>query len=337
MLNWLRSALAGDDHAIPAGVQTTRDADGRIVSLEATLGTAPRAATAAPTMIDTDLDEGRRWIEAANERLVQTHHLGSETSFTLDQHAGALILRFEDHVEVRLAAQVLATWSPSENGFLWAWANPSIRSDLASDIASVRDRHADDALDPRATARPDITYAEMVALMGLACRDAKADGFYRCIADGMQVFLAIRTGSGDPPASVPNRCDVEEAMDVMRRYDAEMFEIDRLHAAGEGGLDGLARTVQLKKTVHDRYWTREDSYWDPCSAAWPSDHDPDVFRRRFVTTHDAGGLLCITVTGMHARVHHLRRMDGGLRIVDQLVDWGEGLLWPAQLAHAGGR
>ncbi|MEZ0242002.1 MAG: hypothetical protein ACAH11_01410, partial [Sphingomonas sp.] len=86
--------------------------------------------------------------------------------------------------------------------------------------------------------------------------------------------------------------------------------------------------IDRKLAVYRRYWSRDD-YHEPCSAGWPSHHDPAGRKLHFSAMHPEGGVLAIAIgKTFDQKAYRIEAVDGALRITDDLIEWGEGLIWP---------
>ena len=122
---------------------------------------------------------------------------------------------------------------------------------------------------------------------------------------------------------------LEASHALVMAYDAEMLPIDREHHESGDQDDILRELIDRKLAIYNRYWSRTDSYWEPSSLGWPSDHDPDTKAICFAVPHPKGGAIDIAI-GKHVgeTVYRIESVGGALRITDQLLDWGRGFIWP---------
>ena len=173
----------------------------------------------------------------------------------------------------------------------------------------------------------------MKPLLALATRTGGADGVHRGMINGStSVFLSFRL---DEPARKPRAAaPIDEAMlkaahALLTAYDAEMLPIDREHHERDGQDAILRALIDRKLAIYHRYWSRTESYREPSSLGWPSDHDPDTKGICFTVPHPQGGALDIPI-GKHVgeTIYRIEPVDDVLKITDQLLDWGGGFIWP---------
>jgi len=336
MLSWLRGLMNGDQSSVTADGVVTRDAHGRVVQVQQTLSPpGQKPAGDLPTLVigpelEALVPAAGEWLAEQNMLLARRFGIGSENSFLFDQESGTLTLSFKGGRQLVAQAQVLGSFDPADRTFLWGWANPSIQPALTHAIATLRDQPPTTGENPFATSRHSVQFDNVTALLAVAGQKIGADGIYRGIGDSMSLFLSIEI---DPDTRIRPDIDeaqADEAVALVNAYDAEMLPFDRTY--GDEIEDDDAKVDALldgKIEVHGRYWTRDDDYWTPSSLGWPSDHDASLHDRRFVVPYGRKGLLCITIAGKSVQtIYRLQPVDGALRIVDQLLDWGDGFLWP---------
>jgi len=258
-----------------------------------------------------------------------------ERNFLFDQNIGKLRLSFADNHSLSFTVQVLGSFDPHERTFLWAWDNPSIVANWRREIQAVRRcwRQEPSFTEPKHV----IWFDRLTPLLALACKTMGADGVYRCAGDNTSLFLAIWLEA----ANVPNSDTVHQgqillhdAGDLISAYDGEMFPIDqRYEAEQESVLTSIEAMLAEKTAVHCRYWQAKDDRWLPGSFSWPSDHDPVERQLRFAVPDHEGGALCVTLRQHEHDVHRIRQVNDDLKIVDQLLEWGNGFIWPKHVAQ----
>ena len=336
MLDWLRKLMAGDQESAPPGATVERDALGRITRVDQTLSLAKEGAGAGyPELAPVDalasrLREACAWLTSRNILLARAHGLGLEQDYAFDQDTGKLALTFGDGHELVLHGEVLGSFDPRDRSFMWGWANPSILPENHQDSARLKADGERLGLAALTTPVQIVTFDAMLPLLALAAHDAAADGVYRCIVNGStSVFLSIRTEGVATDGSSADTSLFDAARELASRYDAEMLPLDREYHEHSGEENILESVVDRKIEVYERYWSRDDDYWEPCSTGWPSEYDPAERKLHFSVMHPQGGVLDISIgkpTGPTA--YRIESVDGALRITDNLIEWGEGLIWP---------
>lgn len=347
IFGWLEKLLAGDQNAAPADARVERDAQGRIVRVSQTLSSGRSTPDLHPKLIlgeglTARLSEACNWLTNRNVFLAREHSVGLEETYAFDQDQGKIELTFGDGRKIVANGQLLGSFDPRGHTFVWAWANPSIRPALLEDAHRARAegrRIGDAAL---TTPIQTADFEQLTALLALVSQIAGADGLYRCTTNGStSLFMTLRLDvhllpDGTEVAAntfFEGRASEEllaAANALARSYDSEMLAIDRAyherHQAGEQVMEEL---LASKVEVYERYWSRDDDYWRPCSFGWPSDHDPETRKVCFTAPHVLGGALDISIGKMVSRTaYRIERVSGALKVTDQLINWGRGFVWP---------
>jgi hypothetical protein len=349
IFSWLEKLLAGDQNAAPADARVERDAQGRIVSVSQTLSAGGSTSTpdTHPRLIlgeglGARLSGACDWLTNRNVFLAREHGVGLEETYAFDQDRGKIELTFADGRKIVASGQLLGSFDPRDRTFVWAWANPSIRPALLEDAhrAQAEGRRIGDAALTTPTQAAD--FEQLTALLALVSQIAGADGLYRCITNGStSLFMTLRLDAHllpDGTEVAANAFFEDRASDELlasanalaRSYDSEMLAVDRAyHERDQAGEQAMDELLASKLEVYERYWSRDDDYWRPCSFGWPSDHDPETRKVSFTAAHVLGGALDISIGKMVSRtVYRIERVGGGLKVTDQLIDWGTGFVWP---------
>lgn len=341
MLDWLRKLMAGDQDAPPPGAQVERDTQGRIISVQQTLSLAKDApdTPAHPPLAATDsltarLDAACDWLSNRNIALARDRGIGLERDYAYDQETGRLVLKFGGRKTLAAHGQILGSFDPRDGSFMWSWANPSIQPELTQDAARLKAEGERLGVAALTTPVQTVAFDDLLPLLALAAQNGGADGVYRCMVNGStSLFVALRFDGPARKGSGIAASDalLEAAHALVTRYNEEMLPIDQEYHENEGNDDlrNLRRMVDRKIEIYQRYWSRDDDFWEPSSVRWPSDHDPAEEQLRFTVPHPAGGALDISI-GKSCRqtVYRVEEVDGTLKITDGLIEWGDGFVWP---------
>lgn len=347
IFGWMEKLLAGDQTAAPADARIERDAQERIVSVSQTLSPGGSAPEVHPRLelgedLRSRLGEACDWLTNRNIALARTHGLGLEETYAFDQDDGRLELIFSDGRKIVANGQLLGSFDPRDRSFLWSWANPSMHQELLADAqrAQAEGRRTGDAA--LTTPMQIADFGQLTALLALVSQIPGADGLYRCITNGStSVFVTFRINAHilpdgtrvDASAFFADRASDEllvSAGALARSYDGEMLAIDRTyHERGDESTQAMDELLAKKLEIYQRYWSRDDDSWKPCSFGWPSEHDPATMKVCFTAPHLLGGALDISIGKMVRKtIYRLERVGDALKITDQLIDWGEGFVWP---------
>lgn len=339
MLDWFRRLFAGEPGPPPDGVQVERDELGRVVRATATLrsGSGRAAKAAHPPLVFTTacqpaLKTASSWLCERNLAAAEGWAVGLERGYGFDQADGRLVLQFEHGSDLALDAQVLGSFDPSNRSFMWAWHNPSLHPELQQAAVLAREAGVRGGEAALTTPVQTVQFDALTPLLAHAAQLAGLDGVYRAMTGGStSVFLGYRLAGVAPRLTPAEPQFIAQARALAQRHDQDQMEQDRLYHERQGADDGtlLQRIVDAKMIVWRRDWARDDDYWHPCSTAWPSEHDRTRAHLQFVVPHPAGGVLDVTIRDSTGRtVYRIEAIDGAAKITDQLIEWGNGFIWP---------
>jgi hypothetical protein len=157
----------------------------------------------AATELSTLLLQGEDMIG----QLAEAHlswGLGSAGRWALDQTTGLITWFFPDRTATA-PAQIIGTWLPASNSWLWAWANNSISPELARDSRMVRDWAEEHGHTSLTLPKVEADREAAASMSALAVRITGATGFYRGTgetdADPMPIItfgpVTITTSDGE--------------------------------------------------------------------------------------------------------------------------------------------
>jgi hypothetical protein len=133
--------------------------------------------------------------------------LGAARRWELDQTNGLLHWFFPDRTATA-PAQIVGTWLPASQSWLWAWANNSIPPELARDSRAVRDWAEENGHPSLTVPKIEADKEKAATMAALAVRISGATGFYRGAgesdADPVPVFIfgPVTTVTDDGRTSV---------------------------------------------------------------------------------------------------------------------------------------
>lgn len=319
-----------------------RDEQGRVSKVNMKLGASDKQKVSEPAPSASDAFQAE--IETASNMLISNNldligrGLGREDYYDYDQETQALVFHFEDGRKVISKGELLASFDPGPGSFMWAWANPSIAS--TEDAVAPKLKQKGEALNEDLLTEPkqSIPFSEIVGLMAYAMKEGGFDGIYRAMINGyVSAFIGYRLESffdakGNKIGETSFAGEVDEdrltlAQEICAAYDAEMLEIDKAFKAQGDDADMDAFLVK-KDEVYEKFWHRDDDYWRPCSFSWPSDHDKNQYDVFFNTQSDNHSFLIGAISGIHKTIYQVKFLDGEPKIIDQIIEWGDGFIWP---------
>ncbi len=123
--------------------------------------------------LGTLLLEGRDMIEQTGRAHAEAWGLGSADCWDLDQTTGLLRFTFPDRL-AEAPAQILGTYSPNGEMWVWAWANTSLLPDLREDSEHVRAWGEQNGADMLTTAKLPLDAEQAAEVAALAFRISQA-------------------------------------------------------------------------------------------------------------------------------------------------------------------
>jgi len=134
--------------------------------------------------------QGHDMIEQTAKAHADHWGLGSAERWDLDQTSGRLRFTFAGRT-AEAPVQILGTYNPTSESWMWAWANKSLSANLctASEEARAWGEKRGQAM--LTTPRLEVGEEEAADLAALAFRLSGLSGFYRAPAGQSTLFLAF--------------------------------------------------------------------------------------------------------------------------------------------------
>jgi hypothetical protein len=129
-----------------------------------------------------------------------TWHLGEEEWF-VDQAQGLIRFRFSDGSAAEAAVQIVGTFSPKDDTFLWAWDHPSVGEPLQESANLVRDFGEEHQVPDYTASKVTCSEDDAWAFTAVAARLAGANGAYRVRASGTYVYMTFGKVKIMPPST----------------------------------------------------------------------------------------------------------------------------------------
>ena len=113
-----------------------------------------------------------------------------ERSWAVDQNAGTITF---DHptngTRATAPVQIIGTYNPEDQTWLWAWDHPSVLKTAAGDAEKVRRYGEEHGIEELTTAKREGSEDDCWRFTALACHLGDAQGAYRGPTDGPFVFM----------------------------------------------------------------------------------------------------------------------------------------------------
>ncbi len=353
MLNWLSKLLSGDQTSVPKDAVVERDAKGRVTAVRQTLSAAdrdedrPKYPSPTPSEALTDaMDLSARKLVANNIEAASTYGLGVERNFGFDQGTGELELVCDDGRKLIADGQILGSFDPRARSFMWSWNNPSMSEHVTK---AARDAKSAGAATGEASLTEPVqslNFEAITRLVGHAAMQAGCANVYRAMINGAtSVFIGFTpkrflNASGadisrdDFIGTLFSETDRTAAEQMVRKHDTDMLAADRVYYETRTDSEltpDMAPCISMKTKAYDRDWHRDNDDWRPSSTSWPSDHDYTQYRVYFTAPDGMGNLLighAADAHGVRKLIYKIGLIDGQPKIIDQLINWGDGFIWP---------
>lgn len=143
--------------------------------------------------------EGLRGQEAI---LRERYRLGQEAHWYVDQDTGKLRLEFADGMVATAPVQIVGSFNPRDQTFMWGWANESVDPALRRAALLAKAWGTENRMERYTTAKLDSSIEEAWEFTAVVARLDAATGAYQVDAGGPLVFLTFGTVEFTKPAKV---------------------------------------------------------------------------------------------------------------------------------------
>lgn len=117
--------------------------------------------------------------------------LGTEERYHIDQEQGIIRFSFSNGRTMQASLQMVGTYNPQTNQFLWGWDHPSVPKALSRAASLVYDYGKEHSI-KRFTEREIVcTEHEALELMAVATRLDTAQGSYKATTEGPVVYMTF--------------------------------------------------------------------------------------------------------------------------------------------------
>lgn len=148
-------------------------------------------------MSSAESDDFQDLLEASMKELqlkTEAHKawgLGTFDRWNIDQDVGDLVFSNADGTTAVAPAQIIGSFSTSDNSWLWAWDNPSIDDDLKFHALKLKEYGEKHGIEKLTTQKWTGTEDDAWAMAALAVKLCDAQGAYRGPAGPSYVFLTF--------------------------------------------------------------------------------------------------------------------------------------------------
>ncbi|MBC7856885.1 MAG: hypothetical protein IAF94_25930 [Pirellulaceae bacterium] len=151
----------------------------------------PPAGAATSKEFQYLLDSSVKELQVKNSAH-QSWGLGKFDRWDLDQDTGTLVFSNPDGSTVTTTAQIIGSFSTSDNSWLWAWDNPSIEGKLKQDALQVKAYGEEHGIERLTTRKWTGTEEDAWAMAALAVKLCGSEGAYRGPSGNSYVFITFR-------------------------------------------------------------------------------------------------------------------------------------------------
>ncbi len=128
-----------------------------------------------------------------NESHMNTWGIGKSGTWNVDQEAGTITWSFPDGKVATAPVQIIGTYNPNDNSFLWAWDPPSILEPLQEHAKLVKAFGLKHGIQKFTERKVIVSEDEAWEFIAVANRLAGGNGGYRAAAGGPLVFMTFGT------------------------------------------------------------------------------------------------------------------------------------------------
>lgn len=118
--------------------------------------------------------------------------LGKFERWNVDQDAGTLVFSNADGTQATTTAQIIGSFSTSDDSWLWAWDNPSVDDKLKTDALTVKAYGEKHGIERLTTRKWSGTEEDAWAMAALAAKLCGSEGVYRTPTGKVYVFITFR-------------------------------------------------------------------------------------------------------------------------------------------------
>jgi hypothetical protein len=127
-------------------------------------------------------------LQLKTDAAIGLFHL-DECRWDVDQDAGTITFTRHNGIEARAPVQIIGTFNPAENSWLWGWNHPSVVEPLQTHAETLRRYGEANGIAELATRRLQCTEEDCWRFAALACMMNEGQGAYRGPTEGPLVFM----------------------------------------------------------------------------------------------------------------------------------------------------
>jgi hypothetical protein len=158
------------------------------ITLCTAASTLTATAQVSPDIFIQQSLSGLEVQQAANDATWGMRHA---SKWDIDQDKGKIVFSFADGRTATASVQIVGTFNPKDNTFLWGWDHPAVNPKLRRAAAATRDWARKNKLERWAVRKVSCTEAEAWEFTAVAARLDGAAGAYRAPAGGPLAFVVF--------------------------------------------------------------------------------------------------------------------------------------------------
>ena len=137
------------------------------------------------------IEQSRQGLAEQTSAHASTWHLGEEESWNADLDEGTLCLNLPGSLTASAQIQVVGTYDPNQESFMWGWDHPSVPEPLRSAAVAAKEwgtKHNQVAFTAR---KVQCSLDEAWSFAAVANRLVSGNGVYRGSAGPAYVFMTF--------------------------------------------------------------------------------------------------------------------------------------------------
>lgn len=130
-------------------------------------------------------------LKAQTQAHSASWHLGEEEQWFVDQDRGLVRFTFSNGILAEAPIQIVGTFNPEDNTFLWGWDHPSVGETLRKHVVLAYEFGVEHQIPEYTSGKVSCTEESAWEFAAVAARLARANGAYRGNAGGPWVYMTF--------------------------------------------------------------------------------------------------------------------------------------------------